>query len=58
MNQQETKKLDLREERLHLTNDGKVVIDDPEIYEALRQVQATPTDEEGISFNFKCNVTG
>jgi nitrogen fixation protein FixH len=54
----ENKNLQLKEEQLRLTDDGRVVIDDPEIYEALRQAQTNPVDEEGLSVNFKCHVSG
>lgn len=56
MGKQATKDLELKDEHIRLTDDGRVVIDDPEIYEAVRQAHSGPTDEEGVSFNWKCKV--
>lgn len=56
MPNQEKKTLQLKEDQLRLTDDGRVVIDDPELYQALRQAQAGPVDEEGLIINISCKV--
>lgn len=56
MPNQEKKTLQLKEDQLRLTDDGRVVIDDPEIYEAFRQARTGPVDEEGFSVNYKCSI--
>ncbi|WP_221090889.1 hypothetical protein [Deinococcus aquaedulcis] len=46
----ESKKAKLDLQALELTDDGKVVIDDPELFAALSDLKATgQVDEEGIT---------
>ncbi|PTA68536.1 hypothetical protein [Deinococcus arcticus] len=46
----ESKKAKLDLQALELTDDGKVVIDDPELFAALSDLKATgQMDEEGIT---------
>jgi hypothetical protein len=49
----ETKILQLKEEQFRLTEDGRVLIDDAELYDALRQTQTDPVNEEGMCFKFQ-----
>jgi hypothetical protein len=49
----ENEALHLKEEQFQLTEDGRVLIDDAELYEALRQTQTDPVNEEGMCFKFQ-----